>query len=187
MYNSMCAGVAAIALGYPIASVSAALAKLDGVKGRAEVVPTGKDYTVIIDYAHTPDGLKNILSTFRKCEKNRLIALFGCGGDRDKTKRPLMGAVAAELADYVIVTSDNPRSENPKGIIDDILEGMKGTKTPYTVIENRADAIKYAVKNAKSGDIIVLAGKGHETYQVLSTGKIHFDEREIIKEALKEC
>ncbi len=187
VYNSMCAGVAAIILGYPIATVSAALAKLDGVKGRAEVVPTGKDYTVIIDYAHTPDGLKNILSTFRKCEKNRLIVLFGCGGDRDKTKRPLMGAVAAKLADYVIVTSDNPRSENPKAIIDDILEGMSGTKTPYTVIENRADAIKYAVKNANSGDIIVLAGKGHETYQVLNTGKIHFDEREIIKEALKEC
>lgn len=187
VYNSMCAGVAAIELGYPIASVSDALAGLRGVKGRAEVVPTDRDFTIIIDYAHTPDGLKNILKTFRECEKNRLVVLFGCGGDRDKTKRPIMGDIAAHYADYVIVTSDNPRSENPTAIIDDILVGMKGTKTPYTVIENRIKAIKYAVKNAQPGDIVVLAGKGHETYQILSTGTIHLDEREVVNEALKEC
>ncbi len=187
VYNSMCAGVAAIALGYSIASVSAALSELVGVKGRAEVVPTGKDFTAIIDYAHTPDGLKNILNTFRECEKNRLVVLFGCGGDRDKTKRPQMGQIAANLADYVIVTSDNPRTEDPKAIIEDILVGMKNTKTPYKVIVNRVEAIHYAIKNAQKGDIIVLAGKGHETYQILNTGTIHLDEREVINEALGEC
>ena len=187
VYNSMCAGAAAISLGFSIASVSDALAALTGVKGRAEVVPTGKDFTVIIDYAHTPDGLKNILKTFKECEKNRLIAVFGCGGDRDKTKRPQMGEIAAKYADYVVVTSDNPRTENPSEIIKDILVGMEGTKTPYSVVENRIEAIHFAIKNAKSGDIIVLAGKGHETYQILNTGTIHLDEREVVQDALKEC
>ena len=158
---------------------------MTGVKGRAEVVPTGKDFTVIIDYAHTPDGLENILKTFAECEKNRLIVLFGCGGDRDRTKRPKMGAIAATIADYVIVTSDNPRSEEPRKIIDDILEGMSDTKTPYEVVENRVEAIKKAVQIAEKGDIIVLAGTGHETYQILKDGTIHLDEREVIAEALK--
>ncbi|MBQ8549925.1 MAG: UDP-N-acetylmuramoyl-L-alanyl-D-glutamate--2,6-diaminopimelate ligase [Clostridia bacterium] len=186
VYNSMCAVAAALKLGVSLPEISEALAKLRGVKGRAEVVPTGTDYTVIIDYAHTPDGLKNILNTFRECQKNRLVVLFGCGGDRDKTKRPLMGGVAARLADFVIVTSDNPRSENPEAIIEDILVGLKGTTTPYKVITNRIQAIKFAIKNAQPGDIIVLAGKGHETYQILDTGTIHLDEREVVAEALKE-
>ena len=134
---------------------------------------------------HTPDGLKNILSTFRECEKNRLIAVFGCGGDRDKTKRPIMGSIAEHFADFVIVTSDNPRSEDPRAIIDDILEGMRDSRTPYKVIENRIEAIKYAVSIAQPGDIIVLAGKGHETYQILKNGTIHLDEREVVAEALK--
>ncbi len=187
VYNSMCAGCAALKLGISLNDISAALARLSGVKGRAEVVPTGKDFTVIIDYAHTPDGLKNILSTFRECEKNRLIVLFGCGGDRDKTKRPQMGSIASRLADFVIVTSDNPRTEEPDVIIRDILDGMKSTTTPYKVISNRIEAIKYAVKKAQKGDIIVLAGKGHETYQILNTGVIHLDEREVVSDALKEC
>ena len=156
-----------------------------GVKGRAEVVPTNRDFTVIIDYAHTPDGLKNVLSTFKECEKNRLIALFGCGGDRDRTKRPLMAQVCAELADFVIVTSDNPRTEDPEKIIEDILVGLKDTKTKYVTIPNRIEAINYAIKNACKGDIIVLAGKGHETYQILAEGTIHLDEREVVKEALE--
>ena len=147
---------------------------------------TGTDYTVIIDYAHTPDGLKNILSTFRECKKNRLIVLFGCGGDRDKTKRPIMGNVAVHNADYVIVTSDNPRTEDPEAIINDILEGIKGIHTPYKVIVNRKEAIKYALSIARKDDIIVLAGKGHETYQILNSGTIHFDEREVVSDALKE-
>ncbi len=186
VYNSLCSAVTAIENGIDIDTVVSALKELKGVKGRAEVVETGRDFTVIIDYAHTPDGLKNILSTFKECKKGRLVALFGCGGDRDKTKRPIMGNIAVHNADYVIVTSDNPRSENPTAIINDILEGIKGIPTPVKVIENRIEAIKFAVSNARKDDIIVLAGKGHETYQILNTGTIHLDEREVVKEALSE-
>lgn len=186
VYNGLCAASCAVTLGVPVEIVSKALHELNGVKGRAEAVPTGRDFHVIIDYAHTPDGLQNILETFRDVPHNRLIALFGCGGDRDKSKRPKMGATVARLADFAIVTSDNPRTENPSAIIKDILVGMKDAKIPYVVIENRIDAIKYAIAHAQKGDIIVLAGKGHETYQILSTGKIHLDEREIVKEALEE-
>lgn len=186
VYNSMCAAVTALELGVGISTVSEALASITGIKGRAESVPTGRDFTVIIDYAHTPDGLKNILKTFRDCEKNRVIALFGCGGDRDKTKRAIMGGIAVRYADYVIVTSDNPRSEDPDAIINDILEGTSGSNTPVKVIANRIEAIKYAISIAKPNDIIVLAGKGHETYQILNTGTIELDEREIVKEALEE-
>ncbi len=186
VYNGLCAVSCALCLDIPLMTASKALHELQGVKGRAEVVPTGKDFHVIIDYAHTPDGLSNILETFRDVPKNRLIALFGCGGDRDKTKRPQMGEIAARLADFVIVTSDNPRTEDPSAIIKDIVAGMKDVKTPYVVIENRIEAIKYAISHAVRDDIIVLAGKGHETYQILSTGKIHLDEREVVKEALEE-
>lgn len=185
VYNSLCATVCSVALGFNLNDIVSALAEEKGIKGRAEVVPTGKDFTIIIDYAHTPDGLQNILSTFKELKKNRLICLFGCGGDRDKTKRPLMGAIAARLSDFVVVTSDNPRTEEPMSIIEDIIKGISDYKTPYKVIENRAEAINYVVKNAVKDDIIILAGKGHETYQILKTGKIHLDEREIIFEALK--
>ena len=185
-YNAICAAAIALELGISLEDISSAFSKMTGVKGRAEVVPTGRDFTVLIDYAHTPDGLENILKTFSEVEKNRLIVLFGCGGDRDRTKRPKMGAIAVKNADYVIVTSDNPRTENPRKIIDDILEGMKDSPVPYLVIENRIEAIKKCVQIAQSGDIIVLAGKGHETYQILNSGTIHLDEREVVAEALKE-
>ena len=132
------------------------------------------DYTVIIDYAHSPDGLDNIIRSIKEIAKGRVVTLFGCGGDRDKTKRPEMGRIAAELSDFCVVTSDNPRSENPSSIIEDILEGMKKTKTPYKVIENRKEAIKWALENARKDDIILLAGKGHETYQILPTGAYRF-------------
>lgn len=186
VYNSMLACAAALECGIDAETVQKAFLSLHGVKGRAESVPTGRDFSVIIDYAHTPDGLKNILSTFSRCEKNRLVVLFGCGGDRDKTKRPIMGSIAVRFADYVIVTSDNPRSENPAAIIEDILEGTDGYNTPVKVIENRIEAIKFAIKTALPGDIIVLAGKGHETYQILSDKTIHLDEREVIRDALTE-
>ena len=186
VYNSLCTAACAVEIGIPLSTVASALSELQGVKGRAEVVTTGRDFTVIIDYAHTPDGLKNILSTFRECKKNRLIAVFGCGGDRDKTKRPIMGNIAAHFSDYAIVTSDNPRTENPSAIIKDILEGMKGAVIPVKVIENRIEAIKFAVSIAQKDDIIVLAGKGHETYQILNTGTIHLDEREVVSEALAD-
>ncbi len=186
VYNALCAIACAVEIGVSINDIITALSNFAGVKGRAEVVPISKDYTVIIDYAHTPDGLKNILKTFKKCAQNRLIVLFGCGGDRDKTKRPLMGEIASIYADFVIVTSDNPRTENPTEIIEDILEGIPGNMFNGKVIENRAEAIKYALSIAQKDDIIVLAGKGHETYQILGKEKIHFDEREIIFDALKD-
>ena len=182
----MSAIIATMELGFDIEDVSKAISKVIGIKGRAEIVPTETPYTVVIDYAHTPDGLLNILSTFKDCPKNRLVCVFGCGGDRDKTKRPIMGEVASRNADYVIVTSDNPRSEEPLSIIKDIVSGMKNTVTPYKIIVNRAEAIKFALDNAKEGDIIILAGKGHETYQILDYGTIHLDEREIVADILKE-
>ncbi len=186
VYNSLCACSVAIALGFDYRDVLCAIAKSKGVKGRIEVVPTNTDYTVIIDYAHSPDGLENIITSLREITKGRIVTLFGCGGDRDKTKRPKMGAIAAELSDFCVVTSDNPRSEDPHAIIEDILEGMKGASTPYKVVENRKEAIRWALENAKTGDVILLAGKGHETYQILPTGTIHFDEREVIAEILGE-
>ena len=184
VYNGLCAASMVMSLGFSFESVTAALSRSTAVKGRAEVVPTDRDFTVIIDYAHTPDGIENILSTMREIKKGRLVALFGCGGDRDRTKRPLMAAATAKLADFVIITSDNPRSEKPESIIDDIVVGMDGFNVPYEVIVNRADAINWAIKNAKTDDLIVLMGKGHETYQILADKTIHFDEREVVAEAL---
>lgn len=186
VYNSLCAASVALALGFDFDDVLRAISNSKGVKGRIEVVPTGTDYTVIIDYAHSPDGLENIISSLKEIAKGRVVTVFGCGGDRDRTKRPKMGKIAADLSDFCVVTSDNPRSENPSKIIDDILDGMKDTKTPYKVVENRKEAIAWAMNNAKPDDIILLAGKGHETYQILPTGTIHFDEREVIAEVLEE-
>lgn len=185
VYNALCAIGICKSLGFELEDIASSLASATGVKGRAEVVDIGnRDYTVMIDYAHTPDGVENILKTARGFAKGRVVALFGCGGDRDVTKRPIMGRVAGELADFCIITSDNPRSEDPMSIIKMVEEGIKETPTPYVVIENRYDAIKYALENALSGDVIILAGKGHETYQVIDTGTIHFDEREVIQEVL---
>ncbi len=185
VYNSLCAASVALELGFNFRDVVIALSKTNGVKGRIEVVPTDTDFTVIIDYAHSPDGLENIITSLKEIARGRVVTLFGCGGDRDKSKRPKMGRIAAELSDFCIVTSDNPRSEEPSKIIEDILEGMKGIKTRYKVIENRKEAIEWAVRNAKENDIILLAGKGHETYQILRDKTIHFDEREVVKEALE--
>ncbi|MBQ8830192.1 MAG: UDP-N-acetylmuramyl-tripeptide synthetase, partial [Oscillospiraceae bacterium] len=183
--NAMAALAVCDNLGISISDAAENLGKFNGVMGRAEVVPTNRDFTVIIDYAHTPDALENIIKTVRDFAKGRVVTLFGCGGDRDALKRPIMGKIAADLSDFVIVTSDNPRTEVPSAIIDDILAGMKDTKTPYTVIENRKEAIGWAVHNAQKRDIIILAGKGHETYQIIGKEKSHFDEREIVAEFLK--
>ena len=186
VYNGLAAYGACISLGIAPSDVAAALNECHGVKGRAEVVPTGRDFTILIDYAHTPDALENIITTVKEVAKGRTVTLFGCGGDRDRTKRPIMGRIASELSDFVIVTSDNPRTEEPGAIISDILEGMKDTQTPYVVIENRRDAIAWAIHNARKDDVIILAGKGHETYQILGKKKIHFDEREAVAEILAE-
>jgi UDP-N-acetylmuramoyl-L-alanyl-D-glutamate--2,6-diaminopimelate ligase len=172
---------AALALGIPLEESAAALAETPPVKGRVEVVPTpGTNYTILIDYAHSPDGLENVLSSVQGFAKGRTVALFGCGGDRDRTKRPKMGRAAAENADYLVVTTDNPRTERPADIIADILPGLEGTGTPYTVIEDRVEAIHWAMDHAEAGDVIVLCGKGHETYQEIDHVKRHMDEREIV-------
>ena len=180
--NALTALGIVLQLGMPLADAAKSLATATGVKGRVEVVPTDTDYTVLIDYAHSPDGVENVLRAVRGFARGRVVALFGCGGDRDRTKRPKMGKIAADLADFCIVTSDNPRTEDPKAIIDDILEGMKGTKTPMQVIIDRPEAIHWALAHAKKDDIIVLMGKGHETYQEVNHVKHHMDEREIVRD-----
>ena len=179
VYNALGVMGAALSLGLTLPQIAESLATAQGVNGRAEVVPTpGKDYTVLIDYSHTPDSLENILKTVRGFCKGRVIAVYGCGGDRDPIKRPIMGRIGAELSDVVVITSDNPRTEDPMKIIDQILVGVKEYDTPCTVIENRRQAIRWAMDHAQAGDVIVLAGKGHETYQEIGHEKFHLDERE---------
>ncbi|MGE4483599.1 MAG: UDP-N-acetylmuramoyl-L-alanyl-D-glutamate--2,6-diaminopimelate ligase [Oscillospiraceae bacterium] len=185
VYNALAAASAALQLDITLGAASNALSRCKGVMGRAEVVPTGGNYTVLIDYAHTPDALQNIIKAAKGFSRGRVVTLFGCGGDRDKTKRPVMGRIAMELSDFVIITSDNPRTEEPSAIIADIIKGTEGLKTPHIVIENRKEAIGWAISNARPNDTIILAGKGHETYQVIGREKHHFDEREIIAEILK--
>ena len=186
VYNTLDVLGAALALGIPLKDSARVLAAVPHVKGRVEVVPTpGRDYTVLIDYAHSPDGLENVLSSVQGFAKGRTIALFGCGGDRDRTKRPKMGKTAAEHADFLVITTDNPRTEKPGAIIEDILPGLEGSVTPYTVIEDRVEAIHWAMDHAEAGDVIVLCGKGHETYQEINHVKHHMDEREIVADYLK--
>lgn len=183
VYNALSAIGGAKALGIKEEIIIKGLEKARGVRGRAEVVPVSDDFTVLIDYAHTPDGIENILKTAKGYAKGRVVILFGCGGDRDNTKRPIMGKVASALADFCIVTSDNPRTEEPMAIINEILPGVEGE---HIVIENRRDAIKYAIENAQKDDVIILAGKGHEDYQIIGKEKTHFDEIEILMEIKKE-
>ena len=185
VYNALTVLGVSMALGIPLKDAADALATAEGVKGRVEVVPTpGKPYTVLIDYAHTPDGLENVLSSVRGFCKGRLIAVFGCGGDRDPMKRPIMGEIGVRLSDIAIITSDNPRTEEPMKIIEDILAGVKGDN--YEVICDRREAIRHAMDIACEDDIIVLAGKGHETYQEINHVKHHLDEREEVARHLAE-
>ncbi len=182
LYNALAAFSAVQALGVPLSDAAKALEDCVGVKGRCEVVPLDAPFTVIIDYAHTPDGLSNILSTVCGFADGRVIALFGCGGDRDKTKRPRMAKIAAQGADFAVLTSDNPRTEDPYAILRDALPGLMESKTPFAVIEERRKAIAFALEEARSGDVVVLCGKGHETYQEIGTTKYHLDEREVVRE-----
>ena len=187
VYNALTVLGCAMQLGISLEAAAKALATAKGVKGRVEVVPTpGKPYTVLIDYAHTPDGLENVLSSVRGYCKGRLIAVFGCGGDRDPIKRPIMGRIGVELSDIAVITSDNPRTEEPMAIISDILKGVDAPADRYHVIENRPSAIRLAMDIAQKNDIIVLAGKGHETYQEICGVKHHLDEREVVAEYLEE-
>jgi UDP-N-acetylmuramoyl-L-alanyl-D-glutamate--2,6-diaminopimelate ligase len=184
--NALGSAGACLKEGISLKTVKKGLENMLCVPGRCEIVT--KDYNlgyeVIVDYAHTPDGLENILKTAREFTKGRLISVFGCGGDRDNTKRPIMGKIGTELSDLAVITSDNPRTEDPMSIIKEIITGVE--KNNYTVVENRREAIKKAMEMAKKDDVIVVAGKGHEDYQVLKDKTIHFDEREIIAEIVKE-
>ena len=185
VYNALAAIALTKKIGIPERMIESALRRAEGVKGRMEIIPTGKNFTVIIDYAHTPDGMDNLLKAVKGFATGRVVVLFGCGGDRDRTKRPLMGKIAGKWADLCIVTSDNPRTEEPSAIIRDILPGVKETEAEYVVVENRRDAIEFALSKARENDIIVLAGKGHETYQIFADKTIDFDERKIVGEILE--
>ena len=185
VYNTLDAMAVCYNLGVSLQDCADALRQGHGVKGRMEVIPTpGKGYTILNDYAHTPDALENVLTAVKGFAKGRTVVLFGCGGDRDRTKRPIMGGIAARLADFCIVTSDNPRTEEPQAIIDDILAGMAGCDH-YVTIPDRVEAIHWAMDNAKDGDVIVLAGKGHEDYQEINHVHYPMDERIIVAEHLK--
>ena len=187
VYNALNVLGMAMQLDISLEDAAGALRTAQGVKGRVEVVPTpGKDYTILIDYAHTPDGLENVLSSGKGFCKGRLIAVFGCGGDRDPIKRPIMGKIGTDIADYAIITSDNPRTENPGKIIEDIVKGIDSQKNNYEIIENRPAAIRHAMDIAQKNDIIILAGKGHETYQEICGVKHHLDEREVVAAYLEE-
>lgn len=186
VYNSMAAAIVGFLLGLNAENVAENIASCNPVKGRSENIPTHRDFYVICDYAHSPDGLKNILDSINSYSKGRVVTLFGCGGDRDKTKRPIMGEVAAKNSDFLIVTSDNPRTEDPDQIIEDIIVGVEKEVKPYVKITDRKEAIKYALENAQKNDIILLAGKGHEDYQIVGKKKINMDERTIVEEILND-
>lgn len=181
IYNALASLVCGQVLDLPLQRLAETFPKIKGVKGRIEVLPTPSDFTVVIDYAHTPNALENILLTTKNITENRLICLFGCGGNRDRSKRRIMGEIAEDLADIVVVTSDNPRYEKPEEIISEILQGMNKTKE-IKVIPNRKEAVFWALNKGESGDLILLAGKGHECYQEISGIKHHLDEREIVAE-----
>ena len=185
VYNAMTVLGCALQLGVSLEDAAEALKTAHGVKGRVEVVPTpGQDFTVLIDYAHTPDGLENVLKSVKGFCKGRLIAVFGCGGDRDPMKRPIMGEIGVRLSDHAVITSDNPRTEDPAAIIADITRGISGGS--WEVVEDRRKAIRHAMDIAQKDDIIVLAGKGHETYQEINGVKYHLDEREEVAAHLEE-
>ena len=187
VYNALTVLGVACQLGISLSDCAEALKTAKGVKGRVEVVPTpGTSYSVLVDYAHTPDGLENVLRSVRDFCRGRLICVFGCGGDRDPLKRPIMGRIGVELSDIAVITSDNPRTEPPMAIIEDILKGVNQENGEYIVIEDRRRAIRYAMDIAEKNDIIVLAGKGHETYQDIGGQKHHLDEREEVAAHLKE-
>lgn len=184
VYNTLAVIAACYMLDIPRGVFQEALRTTGGVAGRFEVVPNNKGINVIVDYAHTPDALENVLKTAKEFAKGNIITVFGCGGDRDKSKRPLMGKIGQEFSDICFVTSDNPRTEDPKLIIEDILKGLDQKNKNYRVVVDRKEAIEEAIKFAKEDDIVIIAGKGHENYQIIGKTKYHFDDKEIAKECL---
>jgi UDP-N-acetylmuramoyl-L-alanyl-D-glutamate--2,6-diaminopimelate ligase len=185
-YNILAACGTALSYGLDWSTITHAIAHSPRVPGRFERVQQGQPFLIVVDYAHTDDALRNVISVARELRPKRVITLFGCGGDRDRTKRPLMAQAAAQLSDYVVLTSDNPRSEDPLAIINDALVGLRRFDTLHSLEPDRAKAIRAALKEARAGDIVILAGKGHETYQVLKDRTIHFDDREVARDVLRE-
>jgi UDP-N-acetylmuramoyl-L-alanyl-D-glutamate--2,6-diaminopimelate ligase len=185
VYNILAACCAGLSHGLPPETIVRGIAQCRAVPGRFERVDEGQPFVVVVDYAHTDDALRNVISMARSLNPKRVVTLFGCGGDRDRTKRPIMGQVAAELSDFVVLTSDNPRSEDPLDIMNDVLVGLRRKDTPCLVEPDRATAIRRAIEGARPGDILILAGKGHETYQVLRDRTIPFDDREVAREVLR--
>ena len=187
--NALCAAAVCGGLGLPLHTIAAGLKRLEKVPGRFETIDEGQDFHVIVDYAHTDDGLRNVLEASRELCAGRVITVFGCGGDRDRAKRPKMGAVAARLSDFVLLTSDNPRTEDPCRILSEVEAGLeaegKRRGDGYRVIEHREEAIREAIGMARPGDLIMIAGKGHEDYQILGATRIHFDDREVVRAVLK--
>jgi UDP-N-acetylmuramoyl-L-alanyl-D-glutamate--2,6-diaminopimelate ligase len=184
--NLLATAAVTLDLGYPLEVVRQGLNRCPPVPGRFEVVSCGQPFQVVVDYAHTPDALEKVLQTGRNLHPRRLLLLFGCGGDRDRTKRPLMGRVAEDGSDFVVITSDNPRGEDPRSIIAEIEQGLKGSPAHYLIEPDRRGAIHSLLRMAQPGDLVILAGKGHETYQILAGGTIHFDDREEARWALEE-
>ncbi len=186
VYNALAAVAVGFAGGIPLDSIKKALELVKGVPGRLEKVDEGQKFSVLVDYAHTPDGLENIIRAAREFTRGRVITVFGCGGDRDRTKRPVMGEISARLSDYTILTSDNPRTEEPLFILSQIEEGVRKVtdRTKYSVTPDRREAIAGAVRMAQPGDVILIAGKGHETYQLVNDKVLHFDDREVAREIL---
>jgi len=183
VYNALAAIAACLANGLDLDHILNSLEKIAGVPGRFELVDEGQGFPVIVDYAHTPDSLENVLLTVKEMTEGNVFAVVGCGGDRDRTKRPLMAKIATEIADTAVLTSDNPRSEDPERILDDMVEGVKGH---YVRITDRSEAIRHAIQNAVNGDVVLIAGKGHETYQIVGDQVLDFDDREIARQAIKE-
>lgn len=186
VYNALGVIGASLMLNIPIEIIKKGIFNIKGVKGRIQTIPNDKEFNVIIDYAHTPDGLENIISTVKGFTKGKVINVFGCGGDRDRKKRPLMAEISGKLADYSIITSDNPRSEIPEKIIEEIETGIINITKNYEKITDRKKAIFKAIKIAKKGDSVIIAGKGHENYEIFADKTIHFDDAEVAKEALEE-
>jgi UDP-N-acetylmuramoyl-L-alanyl-D-glutamate--2,6-diaminopimelate ligase len=185
VYNILLACGAALTLGVSVEHIQKGLREMQRVPGRFERVEEGQPFAVVVDYAHTDDALRNVISVARALDPKRVITLFGCGGDRDRSKRPLMGMAAGELSDYVVLTSDNPRSEDPLAIMNDAMVGLRRYDTPHAAEPDRERAIRKAIENAAPGDVVILAGKGHETYQILKDGPIPFDDREVARRVLR--
>ncbi len=184
LYNALGVIGASLALNIPLEIIKKGLKNIKGVPGRIQSIPNNKGFNVFIDYAHTPDGLENIISAVKEFTMGRVITVFGCGGDRDKGKRPIMGDIAGRLSDFCIVTSDNPRTENPATIIEEIEKGLEPTGCKYEAVVDRKEAINLAVAMANKDDSIIIAGKGHENYQIFKEATVHFDDYEVAEEAL---